>query len=116
MRSAYHYGYSHFEINSPTDFIDPDDLDTDVETAIEKLGLGHFESVRVAISESAANKRLWWALEDFYEEHLPEQYDQMMREAAVAEDYDTAFQAGALAAIRGDEADPDDDLSLFLGD
>jgi hypothetical protein len=116
LRSAYSYGYSYFKMNDPEDFIDPDDLDTDIETAIEELGLFHFESVRVAVTESQANKRLWWALEDFYEEHLPLQYPQFKREAAVAEDYDTAFQAGASAAILGEERDPEGDLSFLLGE
>lgn len=113
LRQSYEHGYEGF------DHVDPDHLlpeDVSAETVLEHddFRLSDYESVRVSVSEDRYMKGLWWALEDYYEEHKSEEeYQQFQREAAVAEDFDSAFRAGAYAALRGDPCDPEGDLPFF---
>ena len=107
LRGAYRYGYERFD-HLDARHVLPDDVE--LSEALD-VGLHTFESVRLTATESQENKRLWWAIEDFYEEHMPqEEYERLQREAAVAEDLDTAFMAGYYAAIRNEPCNPDDDL------
>lgn len=58
--------------------------------------------IDAAIHENEGYRRLWWAIEDFYEEHMSqEEYERFQREAAVAEDLDAAWEAGAFDALLG---------------
>lgn len=116
VRQAYEHGYTAFDHTDPGHLL-PDDVDPSDVIADDDRALSDYESVRVAISESDANRRLWWGLEDYYSEHKSEEEEtRFQREAAVAEDFDTAFSAGAYAALRGDDADPERDVGIFLPD
>lgn len=113
-RQAYEHGYSGFDHTDP-DHLLPDDVTFEEIQETDAMRLSDFEEVRVAIVESHENKSLWWSLDDFYAEHKSDEIEERyQREAAVAEDFDTAFQAGAYAALRGEECDPQGDLPFLL--
>ena len=63
-------------------------------------------SVQSVIFESEASRALWDAIDDFYREHRPAtEYENLQREAVVAEDIDIAFEAGAMDALLGLDQD-----------
>jgi len=103
IKSAYAFGYQSFE-HSHADIID--------EARSIQSEAGRDMAVDFLMNEAQwfingeDNKRLWWAIDDFYEAHMPqEEYERLQREAAVAEDLDSAFQAGAYDAILQGEYD-----------
>lgn len=115
-RQAYDHGYSAMDRVDP-DHLLPDDVDAVEIIEDDDRHLSEFESVRIAVTESQAMKSLWWALSDYYAEHKTEEEAQRFeREAAVAEDFDTSFRAGAYAALRGGGPDPEGDLPFLDGD
>lgn len=64
------------------------------------------EGKDVVIHEDSDYRKFVWAIEDFYEEHMPQElYEQYQREEAVAEDLHSAFEAGAWDAIFGEDPD-----------
>lgn len=108
IRSAYAHGFESFD-HSNAELIDvARDLKDEMgwrDAAHEMANRGDFQAF---ISGGQANRELWWAIDDFYAEHATaEEYEQLKREAAVAEDIDSAFEAGAYDAILDREYDPD---------
>lgn len=109
-RQAYKLGYSDFHFYDAKDLVRGD-----IDLTKTDSSLYDYERIRVSISESDAQKTLWRTLEHFYEQNASDElYLQFKRESAVAEDFVTSFEAGAYAALRNDEYDPEDDLSMFL--
>ena len=99
LLNAYHYGHSAFYYANLDHFV-PEDVDG--EEAAENGVLREIESVRVTITESAPNRRLWSSLDAWYEQHRTAgEYERFKREAAVAEDFDMMFIAGAFDALEG---------------
>ena len=102
IESVYTAGFEQFEY-SMAGIIDEvrEVKDSDGEDAASELLLNEYDWF---ISEST--QELWWAIEDFYKDHMSEEeYEHLMREAVVAEDLSVAFQAGAYDAIMEKECD-----------
>jgi len=113
MRQAFFMGYDAFESNSPSDFLDESEVERYQED--DDTYLSDFENVRVAISESSECRKLWRELETYYEVEKSEEEEKRFKvEAAVAEDFDVAFNAGAMSAISGDSRDPEDHIEHLM--
>jgi len=69
------------------------------------------------IAEDTAHGALWREIDRYYAVHADDETEaQYYREAAVAEDLDAAFDAGAWAALTGQECDPDDVAHFYGGE
>jgi len=111
--ASYEHGYEAFN-RIRVNRILPDDVD--VYNGEAPPPLHEYQSVRLEIKESGANRRLWGALDEFYHNHRPDDVaEQYEREAAVAEDYVVAFEGGCYAALKNEACRPYADLPWFDG-
>jgi hypothetical protein len=110
IRSAYRYGYKHFERGFSKE---KEDLASLHDDAAEEV-IANESKYQLLVCESAANRRLWVAIDSFYDEfRSEEEYEQLQREAAVAEDIDVAFECGAHDALLQRECNPEKLSHLF---
>lgn len=101
VTNAYKWGYESFDES----FELADEMQEIAQEAGERAAIDWAANDADAQQEvvcSAANKQLWESIDRFYKNHMPQlKYEQLQREAAVAEDLDAAFEAGAYDALLG---------------
>ena len=114
VKNSYRRGYDHFDgigykeiKETMRRWAEKHDQDHAVHMAMNDVGID------AAISENQAHRELWWDIEEFFKNHQSkEMYERFQREAVVAEDLDTAFEAGAYDALLGNESDVSE-VSIF---
>lgn len=105
IESAYAYGYECWEYS----FAEIKDIaQQEAEENGERMAVDMLMNEYDYITHGEDSRKLWWAIDEFYENYMPqEDYEQLQREAAVAEDLDSAYEAGCYDAILGREYNPE---------
>lgn len=114
LKSAYHLGYDRTEFAFHDIKSDIRELAEEVEHPISTWEERNYYLSEI-ICEGMDYNHFWYAIENFYESHMPEEdYERFLREAAVAEDFVTAYDTGFYDGILGNERNPEDGLSFLL--
>lgn len=110
IQNAYAHGYSAFEyVNCPDDL---QEIATN-ESVSDAIHVAINDEGWQTIPRGHDSERLWWGIDNFYDNHMSEeQYQRLQREAAVAEDIDAAYEAGVWDGLFNQEYDLDR-VSIF---
>jgi len=114
VKNSYRRGYDHF------DGIGYEEIKETMQGWAKEQDQNHAihramndPSIDAAIHGCQAHGELWWDIEDFFANHQSlERFERFQQEAAVAEDLDAAFEAGAYDALLGNESDVSE-VSIF---
>lgn len=107
VESAYNYGYNQFD-NERNESLRSElrDVKSGYGKSFAATWAHNAQSFEMTVHEGRIHRELWNAIDEFFTEEMPQQIsERYKREAAVAEEIDVAYEAGALDALLGIEKD-----------